>query len=106
LVRIGELNKRVTLQEPVQTADGMSGFTVTWTQAAVVWAAVWPISANEMKDAMQTGLTITHRIRMRYRPGVKASWRISWDDRYFNIVSIIDPSSDHTVLDLMCKEAA
>jgi SPP1 family predicted phage head-tail adaptor len=105
-VRIGDLNKRIILQEPVSVADGMSGFTITWTQVAAVWAAVWPISANETKDAMQTGMTITHRIRIRYRAGIKASWRISWDDRYFNIVSIIDPSSEHAVLDIMCKEAA
>jgi SPP1 family predicted phage head-tail adaptor len=51
-------------------------------------------------------MTITHRIRIRYRAVLKAGWRISYAGRYFNVVSIIDPNMAHRWLDLMCKEAA
>ena len=101
-----ELNKRITLQHPTKAPDGMGGFTATWTDAATIWAAVWPVNATETIGAGQTGMTITHRIRIRYRAILKASWRISWGGRYFNIVSIIDPNMAHRWLDVMCKEAA
>ena len=105
-MRIGDLDKRITLQYQTKTPDGMGGFTVVWADAATVWAAIWPVSASETIQAAQTTMTITHRIRIRYRSALKASWRVSWAGRYFNLVSTIDPNMDHRWLDLMCKEAA
>jgi SPP1 family predicted phage head-tail adaptor len=105
-MRIGDLDKRITLQYATRTPDGMGGFTAVWVDASTVWAAIWPVSASETIGAAQTGMTITHRVRMRYRDGLLASWRISWSGRYFNIVSIIDPNMAHRWLDVLCKEAA
>ena len=105
-MRIGDLDKRVVLQYSTRTPDGMGGFTVAWVDAATVWAAIWPVSAAETIQAAQTTMTITHRIRIRYRAVLKAGWRISYAGRYFNVVSIIDPNMAHRWLDVMCKEAA
>lgn len=106
-MRIGDLNKFITIQQQTKAPDGMGGFTATWADVATsVPAAIWPISANETVQAMATGMTITHRIRIRYRAVFKPVWRLSWANRYFNIVSVIDPNMDHRYLDLMCKEAA
>ena len=102
---IGSLNKRITLQYETKTADGMGGFSVVWTDSATIWAAIWPISANETIQSMQTDMIINHRIRIRYRSGVLPNWRINFGSRYFNIVSIINPSERGEWLDLMCKES-
>jgi SPP1 family predicted phage head-tail adaptor len=84
----------------------MGGFTVAWTDAVTVWAAVWPVSATETIQAEQIVMGVTHRIRIRFRSVLKASWRVSYAGRLFNIVGIIDPSSSHQWLDVLCKEAA
>ncbi|MHB8110500.1 MAG: phage head closure protein [Syntrophorhabdaceae bacterium] len=105
-MRIGELNKRVSLQYSTRVADGAGGFTVTWATAAEIYAAVWPVSAKETIEAGQATMTITHRIRIRYRANLKSSWRIKLGSRYFNIVSIIDQNEAHKFLDILCKEAA
>jgi len=101
-----ELNKRITLQAQTKTSDGMGGFAVTWTDMATLWAAIWPVSANEIIQAQAPAMVVSHRIRIRYRNVLKANWRIKYADRYFNIVSIIDQNMAHEWLDLMCKEAA
>lgn len=101
-----ELNKRVTLQQPSKTPDGMGGFTVAWSDAATVWAAVWPIGANEIIQSDKPTMTVTHRIRIRHRSVLKAGWRVYYMGRFFNIISIIDPNTAHRWLDLLCKEAA
>ena len=103
--RIEDLNKRITLQSSTKVADGMGGLTVTWADVATVWAGVWPISAKEHIEAKQTGITITHQIRIRYRASVTGAYRVLFESRYFNIVSIIDHAEDHEWLDLLCKEA-
>lgn len=100
-----ELNKRVIIQHQIKVPDGMGGFAVTWTDAAAVWAAIWPVSAYEAIQSDKATMTITHRIRIRFRSVIKSGWRISWAGRYFNIVSIIDPNMAHRWLDVMCKEA-
>lgn len=101
----GDLNKRVTIQYQTKTPDGMGGFTTTWTDHATIWAAIWPVSAREAIQANAATMVITHRIRVRYRSVFKASWRLKYGDRYFAIVSIIDPNMSHEWLDIMAKEA-
>lgn len=105
-MKIGDLTKRVTIQYPAKVSDSMGGFTTTWTTAAEIYAAVWPVSASEAIQAQGATMTITHRIRIRYRAQIKAGWRLKLGSRYFNIVSIIDQNEAHKWLDLMCKEAA
>jgi len=103
-MRIGDLNKQITLQYPTKVSDGMGGFTETWTDADTIWAAIWPISANELVRSMQQTMEISHRFRIRYRNVLRPDWRIKYGNRYFNIVSIINPNEKNKLLDLMCKE--
>jgi len=104
---IADLNKRLTIEAPSRVADGMGGFTVVWTTvASAVPAAIWPASANEAMRAGQVSQEITHRVRIRYRPVIKAGWRLSWGGRYFNVAGVVDPNMAHRWLDLLCKEAA
>ncbi len=105
-MRSGDLKKRITLQYQTKVPDGQGGFTTIWVDACSIFAAIWPISANEQVQAMQTVMTITHRIRIRYRSVLKPSWRVKFGTRYFNIVSIINPNEENEMLDLMVKEAA
>ncbi len=85
----------------------MGGQVVTWASLATnIPAAIWPISASEAMEGMKQGLTISHRVRMRYRANMKASLRLKYGNRYFNIVSIINVQEANRTLDLLCKEAA
>jgi len=83
----------------------MGGFTDTWTDAATIWAAIWPTSAKEIIAANATTMVVSHRIRIRYRSVLQAVWRIKFGNRYFAIVSIINQNEANEYLDLMCKEA-
>lgn len=107
MIRAGELSKTIDIQAPGKTSDGMGGMTTVWTTlAANVYAAIWPVSASEMVQANAASMVLSHRIRIRYRSIFKAAWRLKYGDRYFNIVSIINPNEANEYLDLMCKEAA
>ena len=103
-MRAGDLNKRVTIQVPTKAADGMGSFTITWSDLATVWAAIWPKGAKEVVQSMQTSMEVSHRIRVRFRRPFRPDWRLKFGDRYFNIVSVINPNERNEWLDLMCKE--
>ena len=110
ILNIGSLNKRIELQAQTKTSDEMGGFVTIWTSmlpaGTTIAAAIWPISASEMIQAGQTVMTITHRIRIRYRSVLKNSWKIKFGNRYFAIVSILNPNEAGKYLDILCKEAA
>lgn len=105
-MKIGDLDKRITLQYQTKTPDGMGGWNLTWVDQAVIWGSLWPTSANEVVAANATSMVISHRIRIRYRSVMKSSWRVKFGNRYFAIVSILNPNEGNEYLDLMCKEAA
>lgn len=101
-----ELNKRITIQNVTRIPDGMGGFTTTVYDVATIWAAIWPTSASEITAANATSMVVSHRIRIRWRSVMKASWRIKFENRFFSIVGITCPNEGREWLDVMCKEAA
>ena len=104
---IGDLNKRIDLIATTKVGDGMGGITETdITVASSIPAAIWPTSAKDITAMNSTTMIISHRVRIRYRSVLRSSWRLKFGNRYFAIVSIIDPNEEHKMLDLMCKEAA
>ena len=104
---IGDLNKRIDLIATTKVGDGMGGLTETdITVASSIPAAIWPTSAKDMTVMNSTTMVISHRVRVRYRSVLRSSWRLKFGNRYFAIVSIIDPNEEHKFLDLMCKESA
>lgn len=104
-MRIGDLNKRITLQYQTKVPDGMGGFTVSYVDATTVFAAIWPTSASETIAANATSMVVTHRIRIRYRSVLKADWRIKFGNKYYAIISIINPNMSNRYFDIMAKEA-
>lgn len=105
---IGKLNKRITIQQPIETADGMGGFTTTWEDLITIWSALWPTSAKEIIRSESNVTEVTHRIRVRYRSDILHNYRIKFKTRfatrYFNIVSIVNPNEHNQWLDIMAKE--
>lgn len=103
----GDLNKLIDIIGTTKVSDGMGSFTETdVTIASDIWAGIWPISAAETVQSLQPTMTISTRIRIRYRSVLRASWRIRFGHRYFNIVSIINPNEKNEFLDIMAKEVA
>ena len=104
---IGDLNKRIDLIATTKVGDGMGGITETdITVASSIPAAIWPTSAKDITAMNSKTMIISHRVRIRYRSVLRSSWRLKFGNRYFAIVSIIDPNEKHQWLDLMCNEAA
>lgn len=103
-MRIGELRHRITIQYKVTVIDAYGGETITWTDYLTCWGAVEPLSGREFLEGRRLENEIGHRIRIRYRAGLTPSMRVSWDDRIFDIESVLERSSGRRELWLMCRE--
>jgi len=77
-----------------------------WLLFALVWANVESLSGREIFQAQQVKSLVTHRVRMRFLPGVKSEMRIRWDKRVFEIESVINSAERNRELELLCVEKA
>ncbi|WP_366923873.1 phage head closure protein [Metallumcola ferriviriculae] len=103
-MRIGKLRHRVTIQEYVASRDSFGAENPEWIDLKTVWANVSPVSGKEYFASQQLSAEITTKIMMRYRPGITPKMRVIFDDRIFEIISVINLESQNIELNLMCKE--
>lgn len=104
-MRAGMLRHRVQIQQVTETQDSFGAVVQTWGTVATVWASIEAISGREFFDAAQTNAEITHRIRIRYRPGIAPAMRVVEGTRTFDIQAVLDPGGRRRELVLMVKEA-
>lgn len=109
-MRSGDLKHKIVIQEPTEVPDGI-GFTIVWSDLFPTRAAIWPLSAKEQMDALKLELSVNHRIRIRHpRINITADMRIKWHDhltgtdKYFNIVSILNPDKRNMMLEFLATE--
>lgn len=103
-VQIGNLRHRVAVQNTTATRDAAGGQTDTYSTDTTVWAAVNPLRGQELINAQQVQMEITHKITMRHTTHVIDTTRILFDSRSFEVTEIIDPYERNQFLELMCKE--
>jgi SPP1 family predicted phage head-tail adaptor len=107
---IGKLRQRIDIQTQTEAKDAYGQDVPTWTTAATRWASIEPLSGRELWQAQQIHPDVTHRITIRYYPGLNPRHRFHYAlpvDRYFNILSILTRDEVHSVsnfMDVMCVE--
>ena len=99
----GKLRERVTVQISSGTTNALGETVLAWANSSAVWASVEGVSSREALAAGQQDTTITHRVRLRYLPGLTQRDRFSWRSRTLNIVSLLeyDNRAEHVAI---CEE--
>ena len=103
-MRAGALRHKIVIQEPTETQDSVGGPDATWSTFATVWASIEPLNGRELFAAQQINAEITARIRIRYLSGVIPKMRVSFGERIFEILSVINLEERNREMELMVKE--
>ena len=102
---IGRMNKRITLQELVKTADGMGGFKSTWTDRGMVWAEFKTPPTLSVKDVEGAVASVAVReIKIRRRKNVIHGWRVVYGAASYVVEHVYDIGLTETML--VCKDVA
>jgi SPP1 family predicted phage head-tail adaptor len=103
MIAPGKLRERVTVQIASGTTNALGETVLAWANSSAVWASVEGVSSREALAAGQQDTTITHRVRLRYLPGLTQRDRFSWRSRTLNIVSLLeyDNRAEHVAI---CEE--
>ena len=102
--RIGAMRHRVTIEEPVRSADEAGGADINWQAVATVWAEIQPKTGREVFESDQLGGRVTHDVRMRYRDGVSAKMRLFHAGRLFDIRYVANVGEGSQWLMCACEE--
>jgi SPP1 family predicted phage head-tail adaptor len=102
-VGAGELDRRVTLLQPVY-ANEYEDEIVDWQSVADVWANVDPAASSEIDEAGRVVSRVTVPIVIRYRTDIDARWRVQDRDQIYQIRSIADVARRHVRLALACEQ--
>jgi SPP1 family predicted phage head-tail adaptor len=99
----GKLRERVTVQIASGTTNALGETVLAWGDSSAVWASVEGVSAREALTAGQQETTVSHRVRLRYLPGLTQNMRFSWRSRTLEIVSLLEHGnrSEHEAI---CQE--
>lgn len=105
MIDAGRLRERVTVQIASGTTNTLGETVLAWSNSSAVWASVEGVSAREALEAGQQDTTITHRVRLRYLPGLTQRMRFAWRNRTLNIVSLLEYGNrtEHVAI---CEEQA
>lgn len=100
----GSLNRRLALEEPLETPDGAGGVTRTYATIATLWAQVTPVSSRGDFEADRSGGAVTHRIRIRTSPDITTRHRFRDGAIVYRIVSLRDPDGRGRFLEIEAEE--
>ena len=90
MIDAGKLRDRITVQIASGTTNALGETVLTWSNSTSVWASVDGVSAREALTAGQQEVSITHKVRLRYLPGLTQQMRFAWRGRTLEIVSLLE----------------
>lgn len=99
----GRLNRRLVLEEPVETADGAGGVVRSFEQATILWAEVVPLGARGDVEAAALGAAITHRITLRAGRDITTRHRLRDGITIYRIVSVRDADGSGRYLEIAAE---
>lgn len=104
MIRAGRLKHRITIQGPSSSINAQGGKIKGWSDIETVWASVEPLTGREFFENHQMESEISTRIIIRYRGGLNTHMRVKFGNKYYKIVSIINPQEKNEGLELMALE--
>ena len=86
-VKAGKLRQYASIEQKVSSGTGDRGQPVTTWQAlaANVPMEILPVAGRLLEISRQLCSTATHQITLRYRAGILAGMRVTYQGRHFNI---------------------
>lgn len=101
-MKSGALRHRLTIQKVTEERDSLGQAIETWSQFAVVYGSIEPMSGRERFLAAQTHAEATYRSRIRWIAGLTPKMRISFGEKIYHITYIADDGRRRElVLDLV-----
>jgi len=89
-MKAGKLDRRVILQQPVETQNSVGEIVIAFQTFATVWAEVLPLNGREYFAAQQFVPEAQLKIFIRWITGVNEKFKVVHDDVAYDIMYIAE----------------
>lgn len=105
-MRSRNLKHKIEIQNLTTTTNGYGEETESFTKFKEVRAAIENFSSKEVFFSSGIIEKSTKKFRIRFLPGVTTDMRIKQNDKYFDIVEIVNPQERNKELIIAVSECA
>jgi SPP1 family predicted phage head-tail adaptor len=110
-IQAGQLRHRITILRSNLTINSLGGWKVGDDSpfAENVPASIEMLTGRELYAAQQKVSQVTHRITIRWMPGILSNMNVGWFDereKFFQIQAVENPDGRRKKIDLLCIERA
>lgn len=105
-MRAGRNRQLARIEREVLPRDGddIGGYDNAWSLVVQTWMAIEPLRGLEAIGGQQIEARVTHKVTLRYFPGITAAMRVNFGGRLFNIRDVRVLREVRHVMELMCEE--
>lgn len=110
-IAAGKLRWQIQIMQPTNEQSSSGDVDPAATSLfATTWASVESLMGRELYAAQQRVSEVTHKITIRYQPGVLANMSVLFSDpgdgrpRVFQIMAVQNPDETTHMLSLLCVE--
>ncbi len=89
-MRAGRMDRYITIEEPTTILDTFGGDHTTWSEFAKCWAQRADVKARERFNADQIMAEEVATFRIRWREGIKPTFRILSENKIYLIVGLAE----------------
>lgn len=101
---LGARSRRFVLELPRESPDGFGGVVRSFAPGPQLWGALEMVSGGTRRRAERPEQAVTHRVTLRYRPGITAAMRLTSGSRRFAIRAAADPDGSRRELVCLVEE--
>lgn len=100
----GSFRHRITFLKETITVDELMQENVEMVEVATVWCMIKTVSGREYFSAASTQNENTYRFIIRYKNGLTPDMQIKFNERIFDIESILNDDELNKTLTIIAKE--
>ncbi len=102
-MRAGELRHVITIQRKTVELNSFNEEIITWQEVATLHAKIESTPGGEFVDLNAAGAALSHKITLRYYPGLAPTMQVLWGERTFNIDTVQEDNLKRQTI-LLCNE--
>ena len=103
-IKIGELNRKITIRQLTNTPDGQGGFeSDSWSNFAQPWARLKPMKGGEKVHADRLTTNQLTQCMIRYISGITTKMQVLYNGDEYQIRSIVNVDEANEWLELMLE---
>lgn len=103
-LNIGRLNKRVSIVRYEEVTDDLGQTIKNLKNYKTLWATFLPTRGREYTELQKIREELTYKMYCRYVHGVTSDMFISYNNKLYEIISVIDVDMEHKMLEIYCVE--